>query len=124
MYRSLGGYTPMGGAPQSNSAVGAAADLGFLYRATETLTLGLSCMNLGTPMTFLKDEADAMPMTVRAGVGWRAYDHEAFRATVVADVAKPVDPDGGAFTAGTWGGAGVEVTGFWADLGLRTAWSR
>jgi hypothetical protein len=63
-------------------------------------------------MTFLKDEADALPLTIRAGVGWRAWDREPVRLTVLADLAKPVDPDGGKFTTATWGGAGLELTGF------------
>ncbi|MEK7475641.1 MAG: PorV/PorQ family protein [Candidatus Coatesbacteria bacterium] len=112
IYRSLGGYAPLGGTPASYSAVGAAVDLGFLYRSGEAFTAGLSCMNLGGPMTFLQDEGDAMPVTVRAGVGWRAWDKGSLRVTALADVAKPVDPDGGKFASGTWGGAGVEVTGF------------
>lgn len=109
IYRSLGGYAPAGGSPQTYSAIGGAADVGFLYRIAPDLTAGVSVLNVGTPITFLGDAADALPMTVRGGFGWRAYDTEAVRATVLADVAKPVDPDGGTFLAPTWGGVGAEV---------------
>jgi len=112
IYRSLGGYTPAGGSPQTYTAMGAAVDFGLLYKTAETFTIGASCLNLGGPLTFLKDQGDALPMTVRGGLGWRAYDQGPLRVTALADVAKPVDGDGGTFASGVWGGAGVEVTGY------------
>jgi len=112
VYRSLGGYAPDGGSAQSYTAIAEAADIGFLYKPGGAFSLGVSVMNLGGTVTFLKDEADAMPMTARGGVGLKVLDQKDVRVVVLADVAKPVDPDGGKFTAGTWGGGGLEVTAF------------
>ncbi len=109
IFRSLTGYQPVGGSPETLSAHAFAADLGFLYEAFPGFTLGASVLNLGPPITFLGDESDALPLMARVGAGWRAIDKGTFRVVVVADMAKPSDPDHGHFAQGTWGGAGVEV---------------
>ena len=109
IYRSLGGYAPAGGTGETYTAMSGAADLGFLYEWTPTVTVGASMMNLGKPVTFLGDEADALPLSVRGGVGWHALDGKLFGLVLLADLVKPVDADGGAFKSGTWGGAGVEA---------------
>lgn len=109
IYRSLGGYAPSGGVGETYTAMSGAADIGFLYEWTPAVTVGASMMNLGAPITFLGDEADALPLSIRVGAGWRAMDQKWMAITVLADVVKPVDADGGAFESGTWGGGGLEV---------------
>jgi len=110
IFRSLGGYQPAGGAPETLTAQTFAGDFGFLYEARPGLTIGGSVLNIGPPIGFLGDEADALPLMARIGAGWRAIDTGSIRAVVVADYAKPTDPDHGHFLQSTWGGAGVEVT--------------
>jgi len=114
IYRKLGGYQAAGGTLQTFTATAGAADLGIFYKmppeVLKDLSLGISVQNIGSTLTFLGDEADALPLAVRAGLGWRAWDQSWLRAIVLADVIKPVDPDGGKFESGTWGGAGLEVT--------------
>jgi hypothetical protein len=108
--RSLGGYSPTGAGAESFSANAMAVDVGIMYQALPTVMTGLTVQNLGSTIMFMGDEADALPMALRVGLGWRAIEKSMFRGTVLVDVVKPMDPDGGTFESGTWGGLGVEAT--------------
>ncbi len=113
IFRSLGGWVdPAGGTAAAYSAGAVAADAGMLYRYSRDVTIGASLLHLGQPVTFLGDEADALPMTVRGGAAWRAVETKSFELLALGDVIKPVDPDGGAFTDGTWYGGGLEAKAF------------
>jgi len=107
IYRSLGGYSPTGGEGQTFTAVAGAVDLGAFWAYTPALTFGAMVQNIGSTVTFLGDESDALPFAFRAGVAWRGYDEEWLRATVLADAVKPYDPDGGK-PGNAWGGVGAE----------------
>lgn len=55
------------------SATAFAADLGGVYRANNHLTYALTLTNLGSRLRFLND-GDALPLTGRAGIAWRAHE--------------------------------------------------
>ena len=109
IYRTLSGYTPtVGGAGQTFTAMAGAVDLGAFWKYTPELTFGAVVQNIGSTVTFLGDESDALPFAFRAGTAWRAYEISWLRATLLGDLVKPYDPDGG--NPGTvWGGVGTEV---------------
>jgi len=107
IYRSLGGYSPTGGAVQNFTAVAGAVDIGAFWAYTPALTFGAVVQNIGSTITFLGDESDALPFAVRAGVAWKGYDEDWLRATLLADAVKPYDPDGGN-PGSAWGGVGAE----------------
>lgn len=110
IFRSLGGWVdPATGSGASYSASAIAGDAGMLYRYSRDVTVGASLLHFGQPVTFLGDEADALPLTLRGGFAWRAFESPSFEALVVADVVKPMDADGGTFADGTWWGAGLET---------------
>lgn len=107
IYRSLGGYAPTGGEGQAFTAVAGAVDLGAFWVYTPELTFGAMVQNIGSTVTFLGDESDALPLAFRAGAAWRGYDGDWIRVTLLADAVKPYDPDGGN-PGSAWGGAGGE----------------
>ena len=107
IYRSLGGYRDAMGNTQTLTATAAALDAGFFWLADPRFTVGLMVQNIGSTITFLGDESDALPFAIRAGAAWKGLETEWFNATVLADVARPIDPDGGSLNV-TWGGAGLE----------------
>lgn len=110
IFRSLGGYQSAAGAPETLTARTFAGDFGFLYEARPGLSIGGSVLNVGPPIGFLGDQADALPLMARIGAAWRAIETASIRAVLVADYAKPTDPDHGQFAQANWGGAGLEVT--------------
>lgn len=124
IFRSLGGWIDPGtGASAAYSGSAIAADAGMLYRYSRDVTLGASVLHLGQPVSFLGDEADALPLTIRGGFAFRAIEAKSFEALLLADVVKPVDADGGSFADGTWFGAGLEAKVF-RILSLRAGYRK
>jgi hypothetical protein len=107
IYRTLGGYSPTGGEGQTFTAVAGAVDIGAYWAYTPELTFGAVVQNIGSTITFLGDESDALPFGIRGGMAWRGYDEDWLRATLLADAVKPYDPDGGK-PGNVWGGVGTE----------------
>jgi hypothetical protein len=118
IYRSLGGYQDASGASQTYAASAFAGDIGLFQQFSPEITWGIALMNMGSTISFLGDESDALPMVFRVGGAWHAYENSWAGLLLLADYIKPYDPDGGKFTHGTWGGAGIEASA-WKMLFLR-----
>ena len=69
-------------------ATAMAADIGFLYKVSKKVDMGLVAQNVGTEIKFI-EEGDPLPMTIK--LGWLYKPMEALKAGI--DVSMPNDAD-------------------------------
>ncbi|MCB4791595.1 MAG: PorV/PorQ family protein [Elusimicrobia bacterium] len=73
---------------ENENASAYGVDIGGLYKANEKVDIGLCVQNLGTKMKFI-DEADSLPMIVKAGGAYKMNSE----LTLGADINYPNDSD-------------------------------
>jgi len=72
----------------NTSGIGFGADLGFLYTPNEYVNLGLDFMNLAPASIKLVDQAEILPLTIKAGIALKLLGE---RIIPVVDVQKEMD---------------------------------
>jgi hypothetical protein len=76
-------------APDMNTAVTAAADIGVLYHPLSHLSIGAAVDNLGPPLVYRpRGEPDDLPRTARLGLCWTAIDCRNVRLRVLPELDK------------------------------------
>ncbi|MFH1784638.1 MAG: PorV/PorQ family protein [bacterium] len=74
----------------SLSSLAVAFDAGLIVGLSDKFSLGLCAQNVGIGITALKDNKDALPITLRGGIGYKSFTGS---RVIAFDVEKPLDGD-------------------------------
>lgn len=84
-----------GGEQGSGTGTSFAADLGFLWRPSDRLSVGWALRNIGPNITFIDaDQSDPLPQNFTIGFGYKALQRKKYEFLFTTDIYKPLPNEG------------------------------